>query len=104
MLFSIRRGLGAFSVNRRSHGNKCVAMAMTEGVVQNGHGGGDGGKSGCGLGEEREGGRGEGSAGREGRKYSLRETEKRLKRQLQSKSGAAEGTFVLLLIKKFMLF
>ena len=96
MLFSIRRGLGAFSVNRRSHGNECVAMAMTEGLVQNGHDGGDGGKSGCGLGEVREGGREE--TGREGRKYSLRETEKRLKRQLQTKSGAA-GTFVLLLFK-----
>ena len=83
-----RRGSGAFTVNHCSHGNEFVAMPTTEGVVQNGHGGGGERRGSDGVGCE-EGGRGEGGKG--GRKYSLRETEKRLKRQLQNKTGTSEG-------------
>ena len=81
-------------MNHLSHGNERVPTAMMGGVVQNGHHG-DG--SGCGLGEEGEGGegRGEGSSAVERRKYSLRDTEKRIKRQ---KGAMAEGMYAVKII------
>ena len=81
--------MGAYGVNRHSHGNECVSTTMPETVVRNGH---DDGGGGCGQsGEEGEEGGGRG----ERRKYSLRETEKRLKRELRTKGGSAEGTLEL---------
>ena len=79
-LLMYRRGLGAFSViHRGNHGNECVTTATA--VVQNGH---DEGKSGCGL---RDGGEdGEEVEKVEEQKYSLRETEKRIRRQFNQSS------------------
>ena len=86
-LLMYRRGLGAFSViHRGNHGNECITTATA--VVQNGH---DEGKSGCGLRESGEDG--EEVEKVEEQKYSLRDTEKRMRRQFNQSS--VEGIFIL---------
>ena len=80
-LFVYRRGAGAFSVGLTCTNEKGSIME----VVENGHNG------------RRENGRRPvegGGEGEKGRKYSLRETDKRLKRQLSTRTAAVEGKII----------